>query len=79
MIKRDNVDFTFYAGNPLSMRVSTLKEMRDVANHVPFFMFLIKERERVVCFRYVNTKNLASMRVSAIDKKIYFVYFNQKS
>lgn len=40
MTNVDNVDMSIYAGNPTGMRVSGLKEMRDVGQCVPFCVCL---------------------------------------
>ncbi len=66
MNKRDSVDNGIYAGNPLSMRVSALKEMRDGGQYVPVRMKLVKGIEREVVFIYLYIKNLVSMRVTAV-------------
>ncbi len=67
MIKRDNVDLTIYAANPIGTRVSRLKEIHDEGQNVPFCVSKENRNRERGCFIYLNTKNLVSMRVSAVD------------
>lgn len=79
MNKRDTVDNSIYAENLASMRVSGLKEIREGGQNVPFCMSTKREIEREVVFIYLYTKNPASMRVTAVDGFLYFIYANQKA
>lgn len=81
MNKRDSVDDTIYAGNPLSMRVSALKEINDTGLCVPArvsFCVSNKERERERESYYFNTRNPMPMRVSGVDDFISFIYADSK-
>jgi len=58
MNKRDCVDLAIYAANPIGMRVSGLKEMRDGGLHVPFSRGCRKVSSRGVFFSIYIHKTL---------------------
>ena len=72
----DTVDIGIYAGNPIGMRVSALKEMRDGGQCVPCWVYVFKKREREVCFIYVSTSKPMPMRVSRVDGASIYISLN---
>ena len=77
MNKEDAVDVGISAGNPIGMRVSALKEMRDGGAVRPCVCVCIEGRERERGFIYVSTPKPMPMRVSQGDGAHLRIYANQ--